>query len=45
MYAGNERVKLEEELTLHQVYLTFKERKALGLTKPPTRKSLQISLM
>lgn len=39
--AERERKDLEEELALHQVQLTFKERKALGISKPPTRKSLQ----
>ena len=39
--AEREREDLEGELNLHRVHLTFKERKALGISKPPTRKSLQ----
>jgi DNA modification methylase len=39
-----ERKELEEELSLHQVRLTFKDRKALGMTKPPNRKAMQAPL-
>lgn len=39
-----ERRELEEELSLHQVRLTFKDRKALGITKPPDRKAVQAPL-
>jgi len=42
--AERERAELEEEVSLHKVQLTFKERKALGLTKPPNHKSLQAQL-
>lgn len=39
-----ERRELEEELSLHQVRLTFKDRKALGITKRPDRKAIQAPL-
>jgi len=42
--AEMERKELQEELSLHRVQMSFKERKALGLTKPPARKSLQAPL-
>lgn len=33
--AAQERPRLEEEVKRHRVVLTFRERKALGLTRPP----------
>ena len=39
-----ERRELEEEVSLHQVRLTFKDRKALGITKRPDRKAVQAPL-
>jgi site-specific DNA-methyltransferase (adenine-specific) len=43
--AESERKYLLEELKLHQVELTFRERKERGLSKPPKQKQTQVKLL
>lgn len=43
--AESERKYLLEELKLHQVELTFRERKERGLSKPPKQNQIQVKLL